>query len=60
MTAAMGFLQAAGYHSCHLTTFAGLAAARRLYEAHGFRLVDAAPGETWGTAVTEQRFEWQR
>ena len=60
MSAAMGFLEAAGYRSCHLTTFAGLAAARRLYEAHGFRLVDAAPGETWGTAVTEQRFEWQR
>ena len=60
MTAAMGVLEAAGYRSCHLTTFAGLVAARRLYLGHGFRLVDAAPGERWGTAVTEQRFEWRR
>ena len=60
MSAAMDFLEAVGYRSCHLTTFAGLAAARRLYEVHGFRLVDSAPGETWGTAVTEQRFEWRR
>ena len=60
MAEAMGFLETAGYRSCHLTTFAGLAAARHLYETHGFRLSVAAPGRSWGTAVTEQRFDWRR
>jgi RimJ/RimL family protein N-acetyltransferase len=41
-----------------LTTFAGLDAARALYERLGFRLVAEADGETWGTKVREQRFEW--
>lgn len=40
-----------------LWTFAGLDAARHLYEAAGFRLVHEASGDQWGTVVTEQRFE---
>ena len=57
MGAATAFLDAAGYESCYLTTFAGLDAARRLYEASGFRLVHEAASTTWGTEVVEQRFE---
>lgn len=42
-----------------LTTFAGLHAARHLYEAQGFRLVSEAEGEAWGTRVQEQEFRRQ-
>jgi len=57
--AAMDFCRRAGHGSVYLTTFAGLDAARALYEAQGFRLVAEADGETWGTTVREQRFEWR-
>ena len=40
-----------------LWTFAGLDAARRIYERAGFRLVREAEDTTWGRTVTEQRFE---
>jgi GNAT superfamily N-acetyltransferase len=40
----------------YLWTFAGLDAARRLYDDAGFRLVQEQVGDTWGTRVTEQRF----
>ena len=39
-----------------LTTFAGLDAARHLYEQHGFGLVREEMGEAWGTRVSEQEF----
>lgn len=39
-----------------LWTFAGLDAARHLYEKHGFRLVEENEGEQWGGRVLEQRF----
>ena len=58
LDAAMGFCRRAGHRSVYLTTFAGLDAARALYERHGFRLVAEAAGETWGRTVREQRFEW--
>lgn len=54
---ALGFVQTCGYLSTTLWTFAGLDAARHLYEAHGFRLVQESPGQQWGSLVTEQRFE---
>ncbi|WP_118134275.1 N-acetyltransferase [Oceanicella sp. SM1341] len=39
-----------------LTTFAGLAPARHLYEAHGFVLAREEEGAAWGTRVIEQEF----
>ncbi len=39
-----------------LTTFAGLDAARRLYEDFGFQLADERQDETWGDPVHEQLF----
>ncbi|HSG94557.1 MAG TPA: GNAT family N-acetyltransferase, partial [Afifellaceae bacterium] len=39
-----------------LTTFAGLDAARRLYEDFGFRLADERQDRTWGDPVHEQLF----
>lgn len=53
---ALQFVDAQGYRSTHLATFAGLSAARHLYESHQFRLVHESPGQQWGTVVTEQQF----
>ncbi|MFK7945142.1 MAG: GNAT family N-acetyltransferase [Paracoccaceae bacterium] len=39
-----------------LTTFAGLDAARHLYEMHGLKLAVEEAGEAWGTRVLEQEF----
>lgn len=50
------FARASGRPGIYLWTFAGLDAARRLYDDFGFRLVEEQAGETWGTRVTEQRF----
>jgi GNAT superfamily N-acetyltransferase len=58
MQAAMDFSRAAGYRHVYLTTFAGLDAARALYEKHGFVLTHEAADRTWGVPVTEQRFDW--
>lgn len=49
-------LRAAGLPGAYLDTFAGLDAARRVYEKAGFRLTAEAEGDTWGTPVREQRF----
>ncbi len=54
---ALAFSDQCGYRSVHLWTFAGLDAARYLYEANGFRLVHESPGSQWGAVVQEQRFE---
>jgi len=56
MARAMAHLDQAGM-PCFLTTFRGLEAARRLYQDFGFTLVSELDGESWGTKVTEQRFE---
>jgi ribosomal protein S18 acetylase RimI-like enzyme len=42
--------------ACTLGTFAGLDAARALYEKHGFVLTSENEGRTWGVAVREQEF----
>ena len=56
MAAALRFLTEGRAEACYLATFAGLEAARRLYERVGFILVEEAEAETWGTRVMEQRF----
>lgn len=53
---ALAFADACGYRSTVLWTFAGLDAARHLYESHGFRLAEEGPGSQWGRTVLEQRF----
>lgn len=56
---AMAFCRHAGYPLVYLNTFAGLDAARALYERAGFRLVQEVEAETWGHPMREQRFEWR-
>lgn len=58
MAEAMGFIAATGFVDAYLWTFAGLDAARRLYERHGFVLAEEVEAEQWGTPVREQRFVW--
>lgn len=52
----LGFARVTGRPGIYLWTFAGLEAARRLYDAAGFQLVEERVGTTWGTQVAEQRF----
>ncbi len=59
MDEAMAFLRGQGFSACYLTTFAGLEAARRLYEAAGFVLTAEEAAESWGTRVREQVFTWR-
>jgi GNAT superfamily N-acetyltransferase len=54
---ALEFARGTGRAGVYLWTFAGLQAARHLYDEAGFRLVEELSGDTWGTRVTEQRFE---
>jgi GNAT superfamily N-acetyltransferase len=54
---AINFCRAKGYRKVYLTTFAGLDAARHLYEKVGFRLTHEEDGDMWGKTVTEQVFE---
>jgi uncharacterized protein YhfF/predicted N-acetyltransferase YhbS len=56
--AAMDFCRHAGHRRVCLNTFAGLHAARALYEQAGFRLAAEVDAETWGRSMREQRFEW--
>ena len=50
------FCKAQHYPRIYLWTFAGLGAARKLYERAGFVLVHQERGKRWGTEVTEQKF----
>lgn len=52
----LAFARSTGRPGVYLWTFAGLDAARRLYDEARFRLVEEHAGDTWGTRVTEQRF----
>ena len=56
LTQAIEFCDARGYGKIHLATFAGLHAARHLYEKFGFVLAEEQRGKQWGTEVSEQRF----
>jgi ribosomal protein S18 acetylase RimI-like enzyme len=53
---ALAFCRERGFAAVWLTSFAGLDAARRLYERAGLRLEHEAPDTTWGVRVSEQRF----
>ena len=57
MDAAMAFCDRAGFARVWLTTFEGLEPARRLYQRHGFRLIETHLGDQWGREVREQTFE---
>ena len=53
---ALRFSDAMAYSSVYLWTFAGLPAARHLYEKSGFKLEEERLGRQWGGEVKEQRF----
>ena len=57
MTEAMAFCDAVGFERVWLWTFAGLDAARRLYDEFGFSLCREITADQWGKAVEEQMFE---
>jgi uncharacterized protein YhfF/GNAT superfamily N-acetyltransferase len=59
MTAAMDFCRQR-FVTVHLHTFAGLDAARHLYERHGFELISERSSTVWGPPVLDQHFEWNR
>ena len=54
---AVDFCRDKRYRRVFLRSFAGLDAARHLYEKIGFELVDEHPGVQSGTEVIQQRFE---
>jgi GNAT superfamily N-acetyltransferase len=56
LTRALDFVDSHGFVETHLWTFRALAAARHLYERHGFPLAEERPGTQWGSEVREQRF----
>ena len=53
----LAFARASGARSVFLWTLNDLDAAIRLYQLNGFRLTEEVAHETWGTPVTEQRFD---
>ncbi|MBN2810235.1 MAG: GNAT family N-acetyltransferase [Deltaproteobacteria bacterium] len=53
---ALVFCKTQNYTKVYLQTFAGLTAARHLYEESGFKLVKEQNGKQWGTAVNEHFF----
>ena len=56
MDRAMAFCGERGHERIWLTTFAGLDAARRLYEKHGFALAEESETDQWRGGVREQLF----
>lgn len=56
MEKAVHFCRENQCHRIYLWTFAGLNAARHLYEKFGFRLAKEQVGEQWGAPVNEQKF----
>lgn len=60
LAAALAFSDAQHFAEMHLWTFAGLDAARHLYEANGFMLAEERLGSQWGKQVLEQHFVRKR
>ncbi len=56
MAKALRFCRQRRYPGIYLWTFAGLDAARHLYEKHTFELAEERIGSMWGSRVVEQRF----
>lgn len=54
--AAIQFCKRSGFRRVYLHTFAGLDAARHLYQEAGFTLRQEHEGQQWGRIVTEQLF----
>lgn len=54
---AIHFLKEKKIQHAYLWTFAGLDAARHLYEKFGFKLTQEQEGDQWGVIVREQKFE---
>ena len=52
----LAFCREHGYGRVNLTTFAGLDAARHLYESLGFVLTKEVAEDRWQSGVTEQHF----
>ena len=59
MTRAMDFCRRSGHALVHLWTFAGLDAARALYERFGFRLSETHADADWGRPTLHQKFIWR-
>ncbi len=57
MSEAMSFCEKLHVKRVYLTTFAGLDAARHLYEKWGFYLCEEGEDAHWGSVLTEQMFE---
>lgn len=57
---ALDFSDAQGFAETHLWTFAGLHAARHLYEKNGFVLAEERLGSQWGDEVLERRYVRRR
>lgn len=57
LRSAIEFCDECGYEKVALDTFAGLDAARHLYEREGFVLVREELGSQYGTEVLQQHFE---
>lgn len=56
LSRAVDFARQAGHGRLHLWTFAGLDAARRLYERIGFQLAEEHRADQWGGRIAEQKF----
>ncbi len=57
---ALDFSDKRNFAETHLWTFAGLHAARHLYEENGFLLAEEHHGSQWGKKMLEQRFVRRR
>ena len=53
---AIDFCDDQGFDETHLWTYKGLDAAKKLYERHGFKLVEEVKGDQWGKQVIEQKY----